>query len=68
MTHMRYKYKIGQMVKIKNSETMYNDKIGCIIEREHSERILETNFYKIIVCGRPEHPVWLRETSIESIA
>jgi|LakMenEpi03Aug12_release.lakeMendotaPanAssembly.Ray.scaffolds.fasta_scaffold1171144_2 hypothetical protein len=61
----RYKFKIWQMVKIKNSETMYNDKIGCIIEREHPERLLEPNFYKIVVCGKPDYPVWIRETCIE---
>ena len=65
MTYKRYKYKIGQIIKIKSVFESYNDKIGCIIEREHPERILESNHYRIVVCGKPEFPVWVRETSIE---
>jgi hypothetical protein len=67
--NIRYKFKIGQIVKIKNLKwtvaQTYNNKIGYIVEREHPESILRSNEYKIVICGKPERPVWFLETDIE---
>jgi hypothetical protein len=72
--NIRYKFKIGQVVKIKNlkctehhtyCDMTYNNKIGYIVEREHPESILRSNEYKIVICGKPEHPVWFLETDME---
>lgn len=66
-TYMRYKYKIGDMVMVDipgahNAE--YNNRVAIIIEREHTTSRAGYNDYKLVVCGKPDNPIWFSEPYI----
>jgi len=70
MTHMRYKYKIGDMVITgipgeHNGE--YTNRVAIIIEREHPTSRAGYNEYKLVVCGIPENPIWFGEPYIRKL-
>lgn len=67
MVHMRYKYKIGDMVITSipgahNGE--YNNRVAIIIDRGHPASRAGYNEYKLVVCGKPDNPIWFDEIHI----